>query len=109
MTKSLLDFPNITTTQETQNHAGLVAWRCAEELLILAARLPPMMQPIYCSWLKAQAQGALVECTQEEISLWLNGLHPGQAESEYRLALMEISWLEVLACDFFPFLSKETL
>ena len=50
-----------------------------------------------------------MECTQEEISLWLNGLHPGQAESEYRLALMEISWLEVLACDFFPFLSKETL
>ena len=109
MTKSLLDFPNIATTQNTQNHAGLVAWRCSEELLFLAARLPPMMQPVYRSWLKTQSRGALVECTRQEIYIWLNGLHPGQAESEYRLALMEISWLEILACDFFRFLSKETL
>ena len=109
MTNSLLDFPNITSTQETKNLAGLLAWRCAKELLILAAKLPPTMQPVYRSWLKAQAQGALVECTQQEIYLWLSGLHPGQAESVYRLALMEISWLEVLASEIFRPLSKETL
>ena len=67
-----------------------------------------MMQPVYRSWLKAQSHGVLNNVTQEEIYLWLNELHSGQAESEYHLALMEISWLETLTYDFFSFLSKET-
>ena len=67
-----------------------------------------MMQPVYFSWLKAQANGKLVDCALEELAAWLDGLHPDLAEAEYRLALMEISWLELLAADFFRFLGKGT-
>lgn len=108
MTITLLDFPGLTATRETQNHAGPDAWRCAEDLLRLAAGLPPMMQPVFFSWLKALANGSLTDCTLEELAGWLDGLHPDLAEAEYHLALMEIAWLEWLAADFYRFSGKGT-
>jgi len=106
MAMTLLEAPVLNTDQEPQNQVGLAAWRCAQEVHRLSMGLLPMVRPVYRSWLKAQSRGTLKSDTQEEIFVWLSGLHPGQAESEYRLMLLEISWLEILTRDFFNFLSE---
>jgi len=36
-------------------------------------------------------------------------LNSGRADAEYHLMLLEISWLEMLAQDFFNFLSKDAI
>jgi len=97
---------HLNTTLKTLEKSGLDAWRFAQEIHILAAGLLPMMQPIYRSWLSAQSHGVLKDCSQEDIFVWLNGLHPGRAEAEYRLMLLEISWLETLTQDFYYFLCE---
>ena len=68
-----------------------------------------MMQAVFLAWLKTQASGQLKSVTLEEIFLWLNSLDPGLAEAEYRLMLLEISWLQTLTKDFFDFLSKDAV
>ena len=68
-----------------------------------------MMQAVFLAWLKTQACGQLKSVTPEEIFLWLNSLNRGLAEAEYRLMLLEISWLQTLTKDFFDFLSKDAV
>ena len=68
-----------------------------------------MMQAVFLAWMKTQASGQLKSVTLEEIFLWLNSLDPGLAEAEYRLMLLEISWLQTLTKDFFDFLSKDAV
>ena len=107
MTTQILEVPAPTVCPEPSTQANLPAWRFAKEITARVQGLLPVMQPVCFSWLTAQSSGALETCTQEEIFLWLNDLHPGHAESEYRLILMEISWLETLTEDFISFLNKE--
>lgn len=85
------------------------AWYYSQEISRLSQELSPIMRPVFRSWLKEQSRGVLVKCTRDEIFLWLASLHPRQTEAEYRLMFMEISWLETLTCDFYRFLSEESL
>ncbi len=105
MTTTLPEIPGLGEVREPRN---LAAWHYAQELCARSQELSQMMQPVFRSWLKAQSGAALLDCTPGEIFLWLSTLPPGQAESEYRLALMEISWLEMLTGSFFFFLSRDT-
>lgn len=53
-----------------------------------------MAQFVFQSWLKTHSCGTLETLDQEKVFLWLFGMNPGLAEAEYRILLMEISWLE---------------
>ena len=68
-----------------------------------------MMQAVFRAWLRTQSHEQIENINIKEIFHWLNSLNPGQAEAEYRLMLLEISWLEMLTQDFFNFLSKDVL
>ena len=68
-----------------------------------------MMQAVFRAWLRTQSHEQIENISIKEIFRWLNSLNPGQAEAEYRLMLLEISWLEMLSQDFFNFLSKDAL
>ncbi len=98
--------PSLSAKLITPELASLDAWRFAEEIEIHAKALLPMAQAVFHAWLKSQSGGAIKKLSHQEIFLWLYGLHPGLAEAEYRLALLEISWLVSLTQDFFNFLEK---
>ena len=70
------------------------AARFAHAIYTLGQGLPRMAQPVLRSWLRTQASGKLGhEITEEALFTWLAGMRPDLAEAEYRLALVEISWL----------------
>ena len=89
------------------DQARLDAWRYTMEIYTQFLRLPPMMQAVFQAWLRSQSHGQIESINIKEIFHWLNSLNPGQAEAEYRLTLLEVSWLEILTQDFFNFLSKD--
>ena len=91
------------------DQACLDAWRCAMEIHAQFLKLLPMMQAVFRAWLRSQSHEQIENINIKEIFHWLNSLNPGQAEAEYRLMLLEISWLEMLTQDFFNFLSKDAL
>ena len=86
-----------------------LAWRYAREIHAQSQRLPLMMQAVFRAWLTPQSHEQIESTDIKEIFHWLNSLNPGQAEAEYRLMLLETSWLEMLTQDFYNFLSKDVL
>ena len=100
---------NLTAIPKAPEQACLDAWHFAGEIEIHTKALPPMAQAVFLAWLKSQSGGVLKGITPQEIFLWLFRLSPGLAEAEYRLALLEISWLVSLMNDFFNFLEKGAL
>ena len=107
MTTTFPASPILDAYRKSPEQACLDAWRYAEEITSLALGLPAMAQYVFLSWLKTQSQGSLRNLNQEQIFLWLFGQHPGLAEAEYRLMLMEISWLESFTRPFVPSRHKD--
>ena len=89
------------------DQACLDAWRYTMEIYTQFLRLPPMMQAVFQAWLRSQSHEQIENISTKEIFHWLLTLNSGLAEAEYRLTLLEISWLEMLTQDFFNFLSKD--
>ena len=107
MTTTFPVSPILDAYRKSPEQACLDAWRYAEEISGLALGLPAMAQYVFLSWLKTQSQGSLRIINQEQIFLWLFGQHPGLAEAEYRLMLMEVSWLESFTRPFVPSKHKD--
>ena len=99
----------VTRPNNSLDRAYLPALHCAKEIHWLSRELPPMMQAVFRAWLRTQSCGQIESGSLEEIFQWLSMLNSGRADAEYHLMLLEISWLEMLAQDFFNFLSKDAI
>ena len=81
-----------------------------EYVLVLAALLPIVLQPVFAAWLVRHSNRAVLSLNKDTLCGWFAGMHADRALMEYQLILTEIAWLElVIESDQIHALQKEAL
>jgi hypothetical protein len=62
--------------------------------------LSPAAIPVLRCWLRDQSGGAVSEICPVQLATWLSNMHPGRAESEHKLAILQVNYLAWLLPEF---------